>query len=105
VILHWLNTELWAPMWPNMFAPSVITLAAVVVSHVKARRQRDRHQQDLKKHVTATAGAAVEQAEQRTTRCIACGDPAVPVDETGKIAVHDQGGVTCVASGWTIREK
>jgi hypothetical protein len=55
VILHWLNTELWGPMWPNMFAPSLLTLPAIAVSHVKAARQRERHHQDMKQHVTATA--------------------------------------------------
>ena len=54
MILHWLNVELWQPMWPNMFAPSMITLAAVAVSHVKAARQRQRHHEELKQHVTDT---------------------------------------------------
>lgn len=58
MIIHWLNVELWSPMWPNMFAPSAITLAAVLVSHVKAARQRERHHEDMKQHVTATAGGS-----------------------------------------------
>jgi hypothetical protein len=41
-------------MWPNMFAPSASTVIAVVVSHVKAARQRERHHQDMKQHVTAS---------------------------------------------------
>jgi len=36
MILHWLNTELWGPLWPNVFAPSVWVLPAVVISHVKS---------------------------------------------------------------------
>lgn len=52
MIWHWLNVHLWAPMWPNMFAPSMITLAAVVISHVKARRHRERQHEDLKRHVS-----------------------------------------------------
>ena len=55
MILHWLNTELWGPVWPNTVAPSAWTLLAVVISHVKAARQRERHHQDMKQHVTATA--------------------------------------------------
>jgi len=53
-MIHWLNVELWAPMWPNMLSPSLITLAGVVISHVKAARQRERHHQDMKQHVTAS---------------------------------------------------
>jgi hypothetical protein len=52
MILHWVNVEIWGPMWPNMFAPSLITIAAVAVSHVRASRQRRRDKEDLKKHVT-----------------------------------------------------
>lgn len=61
--LHWVNTELWGPMWPNMFAPSLVTLAAVAVSHVKAARQRERHHREMKKHVTATAGPGNSERE------------------------------------------
>lgn len=43
MIITWLNVHLWGPMWPNMFAPSVITLAAVAFTHVRAYRQRERH--------------------------------------------------------------
>jgi len=56
--LHWLNVELWSPMWPNMFAPSLTTLPAVIISHVRATRQRERHQDEMKKHVTRTLGGA-----------------------------------------------
>jgi hypothetical protein len=58
MIWHWLNVEIWGPMWPNMFAPSAITLAAIAVSHVKRSRQARRHHEDLKAHVTATQRAA-----------------------------------------------
>jgi hypothetical protein len=50
--LSWLNIHLWGPMWPNMFAPSMVTLTAVIVSHIKAARQRERHHDDMKKHVS-----------------------------------------------------
>lgn len=58
MIGHWLNTELWGPLWPNVFAPSVWVLPAVVISHVKAARQRERHHQDMKQHVTAATGGS-----------------------------------------------
>ena len=57
-MLHWLNVEIWGPMWPNMFAPSAITLAAVAVSHVKASRQRREQHEDMKQHVTAATGGS-----------------------------------------------
>jgi hypothetical protein len=43
-------------MWPNIFAPSASTLAAVVISHIKAARQRQRHHEDMKQHVTNAMG-------------------------------------------------
>lgn len=46
---------LWNDLWPNVFAPSVWVLPAVAISHVKAARQRERHHEDMKQHVTATA--------------------------------------------------
>jgi hypothetical protein len=63
-LLHWLNVHLWGPMWPNIFAPSAMTLAAVAISHARAYRQRERHHaetratltahhEELKQHVTA----------------------------------------------------
>jgi len=55
MILHWLNVELWSPMWPNVFSPSAVTIAAVVISHLRASGQRERHHEDMKQHVTATA--------------------------------------------------
>jgi len=58
MILHWLNVHLWAPMWPNIFAPSAITLAAVAISHIKSARQAERHHRALKEHISNTASAA-----------------------------------------------
>jgi hypothetical protein len=43
---HWLYTDLWAPMWPNVFAPSAPTLLSVLWGHYR-----------LKAHVTATTTA------------------------------------------------
>lgn len=57
-MIHWLNTELWGPMWPNMFAPSMITLAAVVISHVRQHRHHERRHEELKQHVTNSTGGA-----------------------------------------------
>lgn len=52
MILAWLNRDLWAPMWPNMFAPSVITLAGLGLSHWRIRRRQDAHHAAMVKHVT-----------------------------------------------------
>lgn len=54
-MLHWLNVEFWSPMWPNMFAPSLVTLPVVIVTHVRASRQRRRNHEDMKQHVTDAA--------------------------------------------------
>lgn len=67
MILHWLNVHLWGPMWPNIFAPSAITLGAITVAHLRARWQADRHHAEraaqadahheaLKAHVSAELG-------------------------------------------------
>jgi hypothetical protein len=56
-VIGWLNTELWQPMWPNMFAPSAITLAAIVIAHYKAKWHRERMHDAMKAHVTATHAA------------------------------------------------
>ena len=60
MILHWLNVEYWGQSWPNIFAPSVWVLPAVVISHIKAARQRERHHEDMKQHVTNATGADSE---------------------------------------------
>ena len=41
-MIHWLDVELWGPMWPNMFAPSAITLANAegLYGHAEAVRAR-----------------------------------------------------------------
>lgn len=66
---HWLNVELWGPMWPNMFAPSAFTLTGLIVSHIKRARQaerhhqaqteqNERHHQELKDHISdVTSGS------------------------------------------------
>ena len=54
---HWFIVDLWENMWSNVMAPSAITLAAVVISHIKQIRQRERHHQELKDHITKTMGS------------------------------------------------
>jgi hypothetical protein len=49
---------LWNDLWPNTVAPSAWTLLAVIASHVRAARQRERHHQDMKQHVTAATGGS-----------------------------------------------
>ena len=58
--LHWLNTELWGPLWPNVMAPSAWTLAAVIGTHLRAARQRERQHREMKEHVAALAAAKGE---------------------------------------------
>ena len=50
----------WNDLWPNVVAPSVWTLLAIAVSHVKRARQAERHHQDMKRHVAATGGTVRE---------------------------------------------
>lgn len=47
---------LWDAMWPNMFAPSAITLAAVAISHFRTKVHLRRHHEDLKRHVSRETG-------------------------------------------------
>lgn len=61
MILHWLNVELWGPIWPNTIAPSAWTLVAVIGTHVRASRQRQRNHDDMKQHVTKTANESEGQ--------------------------------------------
>ena len=56
--LHWLNVEIWTPLWPNTLAPSVWPLAAVIISHVKQHRAHERRHAELKQHVTAATGGS-----------------------------------------------
>lgn len=48
----------WDDLWPNVIAPSVWTLAAIVVSHVKRTAQAERHHREMKEHVSAAGGRA-----------------------------------------------
>ena len=40
----------------NLVASALLTVPTVVITHVRSYRQRERHQQELKKHVTDTIG-------------------------------------------------
>jgi len=54
MIGHWLNTELWGPMWPNIAAPSLWTLAGIGLAHWRTRVHLRRHHEELKQHVSET---------------------------------------------------
>lgn len=54
--------SLWDQLWPNVIAPSAWTILAVMVSHAKAARQRERHHEDMKQHVTKVAGGSDDSA-------------------------------------------
>lgn len=64
MILHWLNVELWSPMWPNIFSPNVWTLVALALhlaatliqrarQHRESEKRADERHEDMKRHVTA----------------------------------------------------
>lgn len=64
---HWLDVELWSPMWPNIFSPNVWTLVAIVAhlaatlvqrerQHREAEKRADERHEDLRNHVTEQAG-------------------------------------------------
>lgn len=66
MILHWVNVEIWGPMWPNVFSPNVWTIAALVLhlavtivqrerQHRDSERRADERHEELKQHVTDTA--------------------------------------------------
>jgi len=40
----------------NLLVEVAISVPAIVITHVRAHRQRERHHQDMKKHVTNSAG-------------------------------------------------
>jgi hypothetical protein len=57
MLLHWLNTELWGPMWPNIFSPNVWTIAAILIHLLVTLAQRERHHREMKKLVAPVAAA------------------------------------------------
>ena len=72
--LHWFNFEYWGPSWPNIFAPNIWTILAVLL-HLAVtwvQRERQHHQsearaserhEDMKQHVTNTIGGGDGQAD------------------------------------------
>lgn len=40
----------------NLVASAILTVPAVVIAHVRAYRQRQRHHEDMKQHVTNSTG-------------------------------------------------
>jgi hypothetical protein len=44
--------QLWANLWPNMFAPSIWTLIGVAISHMHLKRHVNRKHDELKKHLS-----------------------------------------------------
>lgn len=53
----WL-AHLWQAMWPNTFAPSAFSLAAIGVSHWRQMRQHRKTRQ----HVTSVTGTTESEA-------------------------------------------
>jgi hypothetical protein len=42
-------------MWPNIFSPNFWTIVAIACHLVATLAQQERHHQEMKQHVTATA--------------------------------------------------
>lgn len=74
-LVHFL-TNLWNQMWPNVFAPSIFSILAVLVSHLKRaqtareqhaelRRHVDNKHEEMKAHIT---GAVVSTAWMKPER-------------------------------------
>lgn len=57
-VLHWVNTDLWGPMWPNVFSPNVWTVVAVLCHLVATLAQQRRNHEDMKQHVTNSTGGS-----------------------------------------------
>lgn len=53
--MHW-AAHLWQAMWPNAFAPSAFSLAAIGASHWRQMRQHRK----TRAHVTRTASPDTE---------------------------------------------
>lgn len=47
----------------NLVASAILTVPAVIVSHVRARRHREAQHADLKQHVTNSTGGPDGQAD------------------------------------------
>ena len=44
--------SLWDSLWPNMVAPSVWTIAAIIISHYRTHRKLRAQHEALKQHVS-----------------------------------------------------
>lgn len=71
-MIHWLRL-LWDSLWPNMFAPSLITLAWVGILHLRTRLRLHR--------VQATADAAHQIAADTHKHLTGQDHPAAPAKE------------------------
>lgn len=71
---HWLNTDLWGPMWPNIFSPNVWTIAALALHllvtlaqrarhHLEAEKRADERHEELKRHVTEAVRDSESEAK------------------------------------------
>lgn len=66
--LHWLNVEYWAASWPNVFAPNVWTIAAVLLHLAVTWIQRERQHLQAMKEAKAAAKIAADLFEHHTGR-------------------------------------
>lgn len=51
-IIAWLNRDIWGPMWPNVFAPSVFTVLGIAISHVRLKAHHERKLNELHDKLT-----------------------------------------------------
>jgi uncharacterized membrane protein len=78
-MIAWLKT-LWDAMWPNMFAPSAITLAAIGVSHARTRLHIKSNHQSVQAQVTqglTDVGAKLDKQHEATHRKLAQQDELI----------------------------
>lgn len=56
-MIHWLNTEFWGPVWPNLVASAICSGAV----YVRLRVEQARRHEDMKRHVTDSVAANSER--------------------------------------------
>lgn len=59
--MTWLHSA-WSDLWPSIVAPSLWTILAITVSHIRTRRKLAGQHEAMKQHVTATMAGPREQA-------------------------------------------
>jgi hypothetical protein len=66
--LHWLNVELWSPMWPNVFSPNVWTITVVLLHLAVTWIQRERQHLQSMGEARSVRRIAADLFEHHTGR-------------------------------------